>query len=158
MGKSIKNLIRAMAMHQFQKLCCYIDLSPQYWHRNTPYKVFLEKCNKFYLLLCSHSLGKQSKPDKLSALKTADSKAIFLFQCNSAVWEQVKCAPSYPEVKSPLSWSHPDTHSPRHSPLWTVLTEAVLPQRFPRGSQTSSAQQLSAPGCDVPFHPAHSGF
>jgi len=61
------------------------DLSPQHWHRNTPYKTFLEKCNKFYLLLCSYLLGKQRKPDKLSALKTADSKAIFLFQYNTVL-------------------------------------------------------------------------
>lgn len=66
-----------------------------------------------------------------------------------------KTALSYLQVKSPLSWSHPDS---THSPHRTVLTEAVLPRRFPQGSQTSSAQQPSAPGCGVPFHPAHSGF
>lgn len=144
-----------MAMHQYWKICYMTDLSPQHWHRNTPYKTFLEKCNKFYLLLCSYLLGKQRKPDKLSALKTADSKAIFLFQYNTVLWEQVKRALSYLQVKSPLSWSHPDS---THSPHRTVLTEAVLPRHFPQGSQTSSAQQPSAPGCGVPFHPAHSGF
>lgn len=109
-----------MAMHQYWKICYMTDLSPQHWHRNTPYKTFLEKCNKFYLLLCSYLLGKQRKPDKLSALKTADSKAIFLFQYNTVLWEQVKRALSYLQVKSPLSWSHPDSI---HSPHRTVLTE-----------------------------------
>lgn len=43
-------------------------------------------------------------------------------------------------------------------PTQNCFNWVLLPQRFPQGSQTSSAQQLSAPGCGVPSHPAHSGF